>query len=230
MPELAKSLRINPNPQMALGGNYYLEEESRGAWWGEEPVRQLQMPREYFDNFNKVWATAATQSQFFTELTTGSLRRQNAVTQTDTVEGESNKAKEIIMSFKTQLTVSFRSVLTDGLLELFNFAKEENPDSVGISTGSLRSFFNFLQIHPDLRCPDIALTPESNIYISWRSGKNKVFSLEFAASNVVHFVVFAQNKLDPEMIDRVSGNVLTSTIMKSVEPYNVASWVYDERG
>jgi hypothetical protein len=230
MPELAKSMRINPDPQIAIGGNYYPEEENRGAWWGEEPVRQLQMPREYFDKFNKVWATAATHSQFFTELTTGSLRRQNAVTQTDTVEIESNKAKEIIMSFKTQLTVSFRSVLTDGLLELFNFAKEENPDSVGISTGSLRSFFNFLQIHPDLKCPDIALTPESNIYVSWRSGRNKVFSLEFASNNVVHFVVFAQNKLDPEMIDRVSGNVLASTIMKSVEPYNVVSWVYDERG
>ncbi len=59
MPELAKSLRINSKSTNGSWRKLLSQKKRAVELGGEEPVRQLQMPREHFDNFNKVWATAA---------------------------------------------------------------------------------------------------------------------------------------------------------------------------
>jgi hypothetical protein len=231
MPEFARdTMNIDNSAKAFWSLSYNIpseEEEDQAAW--QTPSRERPIKREYFENFKKVRANTVIYSELSEEFIGGLSRVRNAFTQTGTIENKSREAKEIISHFQT-LKVSFSSVLSEGLLRLFDLAKEEEPDCAGISSGSLKSFFNFLQVHPYLKRPeDLALTPGNNIYISWRSGEDKVFSIEFAPHNMAHFVVFAQNKLNPEVIDRVSGSVSAATLMQSVEPYNVSSWVSDER-
>jgi len=206
--------------------DYTLPEEANYGSW-DKPAPTSRYGPEYFGLWKKPGNASTSYSG---DLILSFFRRQNAFTQTETIESETIQVRETISQLETQLVVPYRSILAKALLELFGYAIEENPDSVGISIGSLGSFFNFLQLYPTLKCPEVSLTPDNDIYASWRLAKDKLFSVKFLANNAVDWVAFGRNKLDPETIDRGSGNTVTSTLMQAVEPYDVASWVYDDRG
>lgn len=211
------------NEIVAFGGLEYpfYEETNYGAW--DEPA-----PAPRFDPSQ--WKTLSNAGSSAGDLINSFYRKQNAFTQTNTIESEIIQVRETISQLEAQLVVSYRSILVKALLELFGYAMEENPGRAGISIGSLRSFCNFLQLYPRLKCPDVSLTPDNDIYASWTLARHELFSARFLSSNVVDWVVFTRNKLNPEMIDRGSGTTLTSTLMQTIQPYGVSHWVYDERG
>ena len=112
------------------------------------------------------------------------------------------------------------------LLALYYDAKEEDPDSLGMSAGSLRSFTNFILSHTNLKCPTISLTPDYNIYASWRCEQNRVFSVHFFPNGDARFVIFKPNNRHPERITRISGVATTDILMETVViPNRIEEWI-----
>ena len=108
---------------------------------------------------------------------------------------------------------------------MFNDAKEEDPASLGIAAGSLRSFYNFLRLHHDLKYPNISLTPDYNIYASWKNGQKRVFSVHFLPNGDVRFVIFKPNNRHTERQIRISGIITSDILMETVLSHRVSDWI-----
>ena len=83
----------------------------------------------------------------------------------------------------------------------------------------------FFQINTNIKCPTISLTPENNIYASWKGKQNRVFSVHFLASGSVRFVIFKPNDRHPEQQIRLSGTATSDILRETVTPYGVWDWI-----
>jgi len=151
--------------------------------------------------------------------------KKDPFTQTDLLDNEEEQVQELILWIRTSLFIPYRENLANRLVTLLNDAKEEDSASLGIAAGSLRNFYNFLQLNTNLKCPTISLTPEYNIYASWREDQKKLFSVLFLPNGDTRFVIFKPNDLHPERQVRISGTSTTDILMATVAPYGVCDWI-----
>ncbi len=151
---------------------------------------------------------------------------ENPITQRDLLKSEEDQVQELIFQIKRLISIPYKDNLANKLLTLFNDAKEEDSDSLGMSAGSLRSFTNFLLSHTNLKCPTISLTPDYNIYASWRCEQNRVFSVHFFPNGDARFVIFKPNNRHPERITRISGVATADILMETVViPNRIEEWI-----
>ncbi|MFH1935007.1 MAG: hypothetical protein ABIN18_26000 [Pseudomonadota bacterium] len=150
---------------------------------------------------------------------------QDPFTQADLLNNEEDQVQELIFQIRKSLSITYHESLANRLLTLFNDAKEEDSASLGIAVGSLRNFYNFLRLHTNLKCPTISLTPDYNIYASWRGEQNRVFSVHFLPNGDVRFVIFKPNDRHPGRQIRLSGIATTDILMETVAPDAVSYWV-----
>jgi hypothetical protein len=155
-------------------------------------------------------------------------RAINAFTEQNTVESEADQVRKTILQFDPFQTVRHKAALTKNLLVLFNCAKEEDSNSPGIAIGSVRSFLSFMQSNPTLRIPAISLTPEYHVYITWKIAKSKLFSVRFLPNGDARFVLFRENKLHLDKIDRHYGTTTADLIMQIIEKHDIKNWICDE--
>jgi hypothetical protein len=141
------------------------------------------------------------------------------------LDSEEAQVQELIFWIRTSISIPYWEGLTNRLVTLFNDAKEEDSASPGISVGSLSNFYNFFQLHTDLKCPTISLTPDNNIYASWRVDQKKLFSVLFLPIWDTRFVIFRPNDLHPERQIRISGTATTDILKAMVAPYGVWDWI-----
>ena len=67
--------------------------------------------------------------------------------------------------------------------------------------------------------------PEDNIYASWRSEQNRLFSVHFLPNGDTRFVIFKPNERHPDKQMRISGTATTDILMETVTPYGVWDWI-----
>lgn len=146
------------------------------------------------------------------------------LTQSDLLNNEEDPVLDLIFRIRESETIPYRDSLANRLLTLFNDAKEEDPISLGIAAGSLRNFYKFLLLHTNLKCPTISLTPDYNIYASWRGEQKRIFSVHFLPNGDARFVIFIPNVRHPERQIRISGAVTNDILMETVAPYHVCDW------
>ena len=151
--------------------------------------------------------------------------KEDPFTQVDLLDSEEDQVKELIFRIRTSKSIPYRQSLANRLFTLFYDAKEEDPASLGISAGSLRNFYKFLLLHTNLKCPTISLTPDYNIYASWRGEQKRIFSVHFLPNGDARFVIFIPNVRHPERQIRISGAVTTDILMETVAPYHVCDWI-----
>ncbi len=181
------------------------------------PQKHRKVPR------NTYFLTAASQ-----EGRTAPIRPwpEDPFTQVDLLDSEEEQVKELIFRIRTSKSISFRQTLANRLLTLFYDAKEEDSASLGISAGSLRNFYKFLLLHSNLKYPTISLTPDYNIYASWRGEQKRIFSVHFLPTNGdARFVIFIPNVRHPERQIRISGAVTTDILIDTVALYHVCDWI-----
>lgn len=154
-------------------------------------------------------------------------RKRDPFTQTDLLDSAKEQVQDLILRIRTSLSISYRESLANRLVELFNDANEEDSESPGISAGSLLNFHNFLRSYPNLKCPAVSLTPDYNIYASWRSEQGRLFSVHFLPNEDVRFVIFKQNDRHPEQLIRISGTTTTDILMETVAAHGVWDWISD---
>jgi hypothetical protein len=158
--------------------------------------------------------TAATPNT----VQSGSMATQQA----PTTEDES--LEEIIWRVGTTLGVGYKEKLAARLTELQTAAQEEEPDGRGIIGKSVQHFTELLKAYPKLKCPAISVTPERNVYASWRAGPDRVFSIHFLPDGNVRFVIFRPNEKHPAEAIRLSGTATLDILMNIVEPHGVLDW------
>jgi hypothetical protein len=151
--------------------------------------------------------------------------KKDPSTQADLLDNEEDQIQQLIYQIKTSPIILYRERIANRLVTLFNDAKEEDFTSGGIAIGSLRNFYNFFQLHADLKCPTISLTPDNNIYASWRVDQKKVFSVLFLPNGDTRFVIFKPNDLHPERQIRISGTTTTDMLKAGVAPHGVWDWI-----
>lgn len=205
------------------GDNPPGEEPFAGAWNPEmSQVRYPQYPRTFLFKKKPYWPTPAVSEESQEVLRSG--LKEDAFTQADLLDREEDKVQELISRIMTLPSISCRK-LANRLHTLFNDAKEEDPTSIGIAIGSIFNFYNFFRLQSNLKCPTISLTPEYNIYASWRAERNRVFSVHFLPSGDIRFVVFKPNDRHPERQIRLSGTATTDILKETVAPYGVWDWI-----
>jgi len=148
-------------------------------------------------------------------------------TQEDLLYNEEDQVQELIFRIRTSLNITCRESLANRLVTLFNDAREEDFNNVGIDADSLRNFYKFLQLRPNLKFPAISLTPDCNIYASWRPKKNWVFSVHFIPTGDTRFVIFKPNDRHPERQVRLSGITTTDILLETVAPNGVLDWILE---
>jgi len=158
--------------------------------------------------------------------TRGWLEKKDPFTQEDLLDNEEDQLQDLIFRIRTSPCISCRESLANRLLTLLNDAKEEEDfPGVGIAVGSLLNFYNFFQLHTDLKCPTISLTPDNDIYASWRVDQKKLFSVLFLPNGDTRFVIFRPNDLHPERQIRISGAATTDMLKAEVAPHGVWDWI-----
>jgi hypothetical protein len=171
-------------------------------------------------------ATVVTSRETMTLNMVGQARsmatQQPPATEDETIE-------EIIWRVGTTLSARYRAKLTSRLSELQNAVQEEELDSRGITVRSLQHFIELLKAYPRLRCPAVSVTPDRNIYASWKSGSDRVFSIHFLPDGKARFVIFCPNEKHPGETIRLSGTATVDVVMSIAEPHGVLNWASDER-
>ena len=146
-------------------------------------------------------------------------------TQMNLLNREEKQLRELIFRLRTTLSIPYRESLANRLNTLFHDSKEEDPSSIGITIGSLRCFYNFIKLNIDLTCPTITLTPETNIYATWREKINDLTSVHFLPNGETRFVIFKPNTRHPEKTVRIYGTTTFDNLMETLEPYGVKDWI-----
>jgi len=137
---------------------------------------------------------------------------------------DEQSAEEIIWRVQTVLPVQYRARLASRLRELQKAVQEEELDGGGIAVGSLHNFVELLKAHPALRYPAVSVTPDRNIYASWKSGADRVFSIHFLPDGKVRFVIFRPNDKHPGQAIRLSGTATVDVIIGVAAPHGVLAW------
>lgn len=152
----------------------------------------------------------------------------NSFTQIELLSTQDDQVQALIHQIRKSKVISNHESLANKLLALFNIAKEENPTSLGIAIDSLSNFYDFLQLYTNIKNPTLSLSPDYNIYASWRS-KGKLFSAHFLQNGEIRFVLFKPNKRHPKHKIRVTGTATSDTLMEISAPESLNDWVFDER-
>ena len=142
---------------------------------------------------------------------------------------DEQSVEEIILGVRTGLTLAYGVRLASRLSELQKAVEQEDLEGHGISVTSLEHFIKFLEANPALRCPAISVTPDRNIYASWRSGSERLFSVHFLPSGETRFVIFRPNPKHPRQTLRLSGTATVDVLMSIIPPHGVLSWACNER-
>ncbi len=153
---------------------------------------------------------------------------RNAFTQTDLVSTEDDQTQELIHQIRRSPVISNQANLANQLITLFNFAKEESPNTLGISVNSISSFYDFLTMNSDIISPRLSLSPDHNIYATWKTDK-RLFSAHFLQYGDIHFVLFQPNYRHPKRKIRISGLLTDDTLTKVVVRDNLKGLLFIER-
>lgn len=133
------------------------------------------------------------------------------------------KIRRLIDYIRDKSDIQFAPELA-ARLEFLHQAVMEDPDEAPISPESLSNFIGFLQEAPNLRYPDIVLTPSNEIRAQWRTAPNRHFAVVFLPTGETRYVIFTPNLRDPDKIDRLSGTTSMDTLMETAEPHRVLDW------
>lgn len=222
--ETGKTVKIAKRASIAYG-HKYLEDTSPNhqafaGFWKPSDQQSLLM------SMNIIYlGTSAVNQEKSENLIRIWPEKKDSFTQVDLLDSKEEEVQELIFRIRKSLSIPYRENLANRLLTLFNHAKEEDSASIAIAVSSLRNFYSFLQSHTNLKYPAISLTPDYNIYASWRGEQNRVFSIHFLPDRNARFVIFKPNDRHPEQQIRISGTATTDILIEIIAPYRIRNWI-----
>ena len=222
MPELNLQEKVAQGAVIPYGDEFLINDSPSydpyiGAWYLPQ---QPQTERDF-----EVCITPTVVQEDQKALISNWLKNEdNPFTQAGLLKNEEDQVQELIFQIRKSLFFCYHESLANRLLTLFNDAKEEDSASLGIAVGSLSNFYNLFRLHTKLKCPTLSLTPDYNIYASWRGEQNRIFSVHFLPNGDARFVIFKPNERHPGRQIRLSGIATTDVLMDTVAPSGVSDW------
>jgi len=169
-----------------------------------------------------IWANLGSTSATAVELfpTTPFFRPENLLENWKN-EGEPGY---ILGRIEDSLEIIHGKRIAHRIRVLRQIVREDDGDD--ISPDSLRSFYEFLILHPEVSYPEITLTPDGNIYVCWNNFDRALFSIHFLPELRVRYVVFVPDRKRPNLMDMMSGTSSVDTVLEIVDrAYGVTRWV-----
>lgn len=177
----------------------------------------------------EVWITPALDPEERKTSVINWPMNESPFTQSDLIDIVDKQVQQLIFRIRISISIPNNERIANRLNSLFNAAKEEDPDSPGISSDSIRSFYHFFKKYTNLKYPIITLTPDNDIYASWKGGQNQVFSVHFVSEEDTRFVIFRPNKNHPERKIISYGTDTVDTLLATVTFSGIWDWISDER-
>lgn len=147
-----------------------------------------------------------------------SLLTQNAI-----LDDEEKNVQELIFRIKQCNSIPYNDSVARRLQILVQTVKDE--DMSIISNKSLFYFYLFLKDLINIKLPDISISPEYNIYISWKSTDNRVFSVHFLPDSSANFVIFKPNRQHSGKVIRIYGKTTYDGLFNIAESNGVIEWI-----
>jgi hypothetical protein len=192
------------------------EEFGQGSW---DTVFGNTALNTTIDFFNIITgSTAATQDNSLK-----SFMDEDTATEFLSSEKSEDQVAKLIWNILGTRSIPDRESIAKRLFELSQDVNEEETESAGMSIESLRSFYNFLQMHRNLKKPAIALTPINDIYVSWRAEGGFVFSIHFLSTGFVNFAIIAPDPHTKQTV-RISGSANAGNLLEKVKPWGILNW------
>lgn len=139
-------------------------------------------------------------------------------------------AEKVICDAVPSLAISDKGELARRLLELERDLRDEaNPTCPGISVESLKKFFSFVRSNPDIRMPAISVSPDCNVYTSWKADSSRVFSIHFIPEADVRFVLFRPSQKQRGKMIRLSGSAVLEEVIDIARREGATDWIRRER-
>ena len=214
--------RITQESTIAYGSPFLTDDSPSndpyiGGWDRKSPFRSR------FQEYLYKRTPAAYQDNLISDLP----EKKESYTQRDLLDHEDDQVKDLIFRIRILASKHSRGGLARRLVSLFDDAKQEDLSSPGIDIGSFRNFFNFLQTHSNIRTPVLSLTPENNIYASWRDDRNWLFDVHFLPTGEARFVIFTPNERHPGQEILISGTATSDTLMETAVPNDIWDWLLE---
>lgn len=153
--------------------------------------------------------------------------RDDPSTQAELLSTRDDQVQELIHQIRKSFHISNHESLANKLVALFNIAKEEKPTSLGIAVDSLSNFYDFLKLHKNIKNPNLSLSPDYNIYASWRTEK-RLFSAHFLPTGDIRFVLFRPNDRHSKRKIRITGTATVDTLIGIFASESLNDWVFGE--
>jgi hypothetical protein len=144
------------------------------------------------------------------------------------IERNQAQVAALVWKIRHMAAIPYRESVANRLSELSQEAREEELGGMGMSAESLSSFYSFLLKHHDLKKPTIGLTPDNEIYVTWRSGAHSVFSIIFLPSLLARFVILAPANRHRGYQAKLSGVTTVDDLLEKVKPWGVLGWAGSE--
>lgn len=147
-----------------------------------------------------------------------------------TMPSAEDQLYHLMRRIKNLPNTQHKEIIVSRLNELNNSAFEDVPIGTGINIESLRCFCDFLFLLNGVRIkyPSITLSPENNIYVCWKMGGNRLFSIHFISTNSIRFVVFSPEKNKPSNVCRISGAAsVHQLVTELMEQFKVFEWILE---
>lgn len=179
-----------------------------------------------FDTLSRVFAATnpTSNQELITALWLGA-NDAGVFNKFDLFSNEPTDITQLITTRCESLTWRYAKQLSESLNHLLMAVKEENPQGPWIATESLTSFCDFIKANSSLTCPEIALTPDGNIYASWRADRRRLFSTQFMPNGDVRFVVFKPNVMHEDKVVRLSGSTTADALFNEIKNHGISSWI-----
>jgi hypothetical protein len=173
------------------------------------------------------WSRDAVTAEDYNFVFSKSLVHEDPATELNTLEKNEDQVATLIAKIRSTHSIPDRENIARRLYELLEDIKEEEPESSGMSLESLRSFYSFLQMYSYLKKPAIGLTAANDIYISWKSGPNRVFSINFLPSDLPRFAIIIPGPRS-EQQERTTGSASIESLIERAKPWGVLDWATRE--
>ncbi len=184
--------------------------------------------RIYSGNIERFVPIASSTISFieFDPLTIKQLNSVTVFTQQELfdVNVEEKQVQQLISQISLFDQLSCKEIIKNKLGKLYNISKEEDPESTGISLESLRTFFKFLQKSIMAECPIISLTPDNNIYTTWKNIDGQLLSLNFLQDGNVSFVLFKFDTNNPAKMTPASDTIPVTQLFRVIDFTEILGW------
>ncbi|SDG72995.1 hypothetical protein SAMN05216603_103213 [Pseudomonas benzenivorans] len=109
------------------------------------------------------------------------------------------------------------------LLELY----QEDYDDKSLSSSSLATFIEFLNLHRESKFPTITATPAGELYVQWKSDECQRLSIQFLAGSEVKWIIFKKNTAHEERTDYLSGQTTVDTFGSTATALGIDEWIVE---